>query len=459
MSKGDEGVVNKTYNLLQIILVVAGGIATILACVIAFLSFAAPQDTREFVFRWASIDTPTPIVQTVIITVTPEPDTPVPPPTSTPKPNPTPMLNDTPNIEASVQAAIAATQAALPTNTVAAIQAPTSTPTPSPTQATIINSEQNPSEEGPSWWDTNYSSRDQLVIGNEVDMPLPVSYSVRLDIAGEEASSLFRKSTSAKPGDDIRIVFWDGSQWQEIDRIIDTFTSTQIELWFATKTEVAPNSVSEDYWIYSDNTEALDPPADASRTFLWWDDFSSNTLSSYTVWRADISKFNWQRGTITYDEFEGRLSVLSGDNIAVLLQPPVSEKNLIMEGDMYLTKIFPKSGMYQGYIRVLNTNNFYASSFPVSYYNVTIGKNFEGKQIRIAEGGKLKFPIDNWHHVEIAAYEDRIESWINDVQVAANDEEHEDGGIGLGITQANGYIDNIRVRRYVIPEPSVFFSN
>ena len=320
---------------------------------------------------------------------------------------------------------------------------PTSTPQPAPR------------EEGPPWWDASYSSRQQLTIGNNADTPLPAGYSVKLDLTGEKAIDFFRQSASTQPGDDIRVVYWDGSQWQEVDRYAESFTSAEVRIWFATQDAIPSNGTSEIYWAYFGNAKATDPPADPQEVFLWWDDFHLNTVSKYSVFRHEGG---WRRGAMSYDEAAGRVSITTEDNVSVLVQPPVSGRNLIIEGDLYFMRIFPDSGVYVGFVRVVDTDNLYSVRFPVSVYDAVIRKVDKGKTVEIANAGKLTYPLDTWHHISMGAYEDRLEAWMDGTQIAATDSTFREGGIGIGVSQANGYIDNIRVRKYVSPEPSVFLA-
>lgn len=76
----------------------------------------------------------------------------------------------------------------------------------------------------------------------------------------------------------------------------------------------------------------------------------------------------------------------------------------------------------------------------------------------MANAGKLAYPLDTWHHITVGAYEERIEAWMDGIQMTATDATFREGGIAIGVLEADGYIDNIRVRKYVSPEPSVFLA-
>lgn len=342
---------------------------------------------------------------------------------------------------AEVEAKLAEVQELTPT----AIPPPTLTPQPA-TQS-----------EGPPWWDASYSSRQQLTVGNNADTPLPAGYSVKLTLTGEKATDFFRQSSSAQPGDDVQIVHWDESEWTEVDRYVESFASAEIQIWFVTQDEIPTNGVSRSYWVYFGDAAATEPPADVNKVFLWWDDFHLNTVGKYTVFRSGL-KGNWHKGAISYDEAGERVSVTTGDNINVLVQPPISGGNLLIEGDLYFTKKFPESGEYSAFVRVIDTNNHYTVLFPVSHYDAMIRKVDGGRSVDIANAGKLTYPLDTWHHITMGAYEDRIEAWMDGTQITAIDATFKEGGVGLSVLQANGYIDNIRVRKYVSPEPSVFLS-
>ncbi len=79
-------------NLVIMALAIVGGLATVLSCVIAFITLVAPNQVREIVVRVYTVQTPSPEVQVVQVTIPPPP----PQPTYTPRPTYTPYPTYTP---------------------------------------------------------------------------------------------------------------------------------------------------------------------------------------------------------------------------------------------------------------------------------------------------------------------------------------------------------------------------
>ncbi|MGD2037980.1 MAG: DNRLRE domain-containing protein, partial [Desulfobacterales bacterium] len=70
---------------------------------------------------------------------------------------------------------------------------------------------------GPSWWDSGYAYREQITLTAPASNNVPNGYPVKLTI---DHASLYSAGKSQQDGDDIRIVYWNGSSWAEIDRTL-----------------------------------------------------------------------------------------------------------------------------------------------------------------------------------------------------------------------------------------------
>lgn len=150
---------------------------------------------------------------------------------------------------------------------------------------------------------------------------------------------------------------------------------------------------------------------DTLKVFLWWDDFHTNTVSRYAVFRHEGSwgsKGGWHKGSMSYDSAAERASITTGDDISVLVQPSLQGRNVVIEADLYFTRIFPMDGAYEAYIRVVDTDNYYYVSVPVSSgFVAVITKVNEGRLVEIANAGQLAYPLDTWHHISIGAHQYR----------------------------------------------------
>ena len=108
-------------------------------------------------------------------------------------------------------------------------------------------------------------------------------YSV--DVALNHAS-LVTAGKSLASGNDVRIVYWNGAAWVELDRVLDTASSwnnATTTLWFKTQAAIGTNTFDDNYYIYYGNSAAGAPPANADNIFLMFDDFNGAALDG-TNW-------------------------------------------------------------------------------------------------------------------------------------------------------------------------------
>ncbi|MFC1687568.1 DUF2341 domain-containing protein [Patescibacteria group bacterium] len=95
------------------------------------------------------------------------------------------------------------------------------------------------------------------------------------------ANDIFTKSTSAIPGDDVRIFY----TTTDLDRDIVTFTASEIEIWFKVQADIAaPDSTN--YFLYYGDAAAVNPPADKDNIYLLWDDFNDGSIDP-AKWGTD----------------------------------------------------------------------------------------------------------------------------------------------------------------------------
>ncbi len=120
-----------------------------------------------------------------------------------------------------------------------------------------------------AWWNNNYSFKRNIVIVNQDDNPLPVHYPIHLHFdssTSPTAQELYNASLSPTKGDDFRVVYNDAT---ELDRFVQRFSSTQIDLWFPLQAQISGSgSDSNSYQLYYGNASAASPPADVNDVFL-----------------------------------------------------------------------------------------------------------------------------------------------------------------------------------------------
>ncbi|MFH1828355.1 MAG: DUF2341 domain-containing protein, partial [Nanoarchaeota archaeon] len=140
-----------------------------------------------------------------------------------------------------------------------------------------------------SWWNNSYQYKKQLNITNNVGSTLPSGYSVNFTI--DTTGANFQDD-----GDDLRIVYWNGTDNIELDRVNETaFNSTTTEIWFKTQADIPASSWNDSYYMYYGYSAAVNPLSNKSNVYEVWDDFTNadTTKSSgadvpYSPWDTEL---------------------------------------------------------------------------------------------------------------------------------------------------------------------------
>ncbi len=134
-------------------------------------------------------------------------------------------------------------------------------------------------EGGGSWWDVGYQYRKQVTVQNNNVNILPAHSSVVLNL---DHYSLVQAGKSLSNGNDIRIVYFDGSSWHDLDRINSTSwnqNGTPTKIWFATQQDIAGSATSDSYYLFYDNSAAINPSTNLASIFT--PERDSNTAGLY----------------------------------------------------------------------------------------------------------------------------------------------------------------------------------
>jgi hypothetical protein len=121
-----------------------------------------------------------------------------------------------------------------------------------------------------AWWDPDYAYQRQLTIDAAV-----YGYSVKLVLTGAEAADIYNKSLSS--GDDFRVTWYDSSVWTDLDRELESFTSSNITVWFRIQEPAGWAGGLSNYYLYYGNSTPAAVKADKSLIYDLWDDFDDWT--------------------------------------------------------------------------------------------------------------------------------------------------------------------------------------
>jgi glutamyl endopeptidase len=147
------------------------------------------------------------------------------------------------------------------------------------------------------WWDTGYAYKANIVVLNNDSQTLPQYYPIRLHLdtsTNPTAAQIYNASLSPVKGDDVRIIW---NNLTETTRVIQTFSSTAIDIWFRFAGTIPPlSSDSTTFQIYYSNSAAQNPPDDINFVFPPQNDSFTNNLG---IWH-----FNEGTGTTIHDSSE-----------------------------------------------------------------------------------------------------------------------------------------------------------
>jgi len=133
-----------------------------------------------------------------------------------------------------------------------------------------------------NWWDSNYIYRQQITITNNNISALPSGYSVDISL---DHYSLVSAGKSLSSGDDVRIVYWNGSSNVELDRVNETVwntNGTNADIWFKTQASIAGSGTDNNYYVYYGYAGAGTPPTDKNNVYAFFDGFESGNLDNWT---------------------------------------------------------------------------------------------------------------------------------------------------------------------------------
>lgn len=136
----------------------------------------------------------------------------------------------------------------------------------------------------PSWWDENYTKRRRLTVtNNSADTSLPVDYSISFDF---DHYDQVQQGDALASGDDVRVLWYNGASWEELDRVNSTnwnTAATSTKLWFKNKQAITSSGTDDNYFLYYGNSGASTPPSNANNVYSFYDDFS-DPVFTYANW-------------------------------------------------------------------------------------------------------------------------------------------------------------------------------
>lgn len=135
-----------------------------------------------------------------------------------------------------------------------------------------------------SWWDSSYSYKTEIEVSTGSALSSSYSMHVNMDLDGLVSQNKVRSDM-----EDVRVVYFDGASYTELDRHIRQ-ASSGYDIWFTAQDSYTANSTaSGEYYVYYGNSSATFAPKDYSNVYLFFDDFNGSSLSGQ--WNGSTSAY------------------------------------------------------------------------------------------------------------------------------------------------------------------------
>jgi len=304
----------------------------------------------------------------------------------------------------------------------------------------------------------DYQKRIQINVTNNMTEALSKDYSVSFSL---NTWYLTNQGELQADGDDLRIAYNDSGSWVELNRVNGTaFNTYKTHIWFMTKKSIAANSYDANYWIYYGNPSVSDPPNNPKQVFLFFDDFNDENY-----WGWNITSGIWT--VPEYPTSSGNY-VVHGDNNDYLYKEP----------DLYGNVSISARIRWDGGDRRRGVSIRFDPSGTISYRLQT---NSNENQIELRRQNITDTLINNtatfpsgtnysagdWYRYEIAAQTvNTNEVWVrgriyDDNMTLRTELTYLDtSGSALYTTgqvalYGEGWFDDVIIRKFVNPEPTV----
>ncbi|MGY4884300.1 MAG: DUF2341 domain-containing protein [Nanobdellota archaeon] len=196
-----------------------------------------------------------------------------------------------------------------------------------------------------SWWNTDYENRKLINITNPSSSVLVQNYSmvIVVDTTGIDFQD---------DGDDLRIIYWNGTHNIELDRFNDSFFNlATTNIWFRIQSDISSGSYDDNYYIYYNNSEASNPPNNGSKVFEFFDDFNrANSTTIGNGWTETTGTWeiinNWVRNTLNGDSDLTRTTTTTNHSIRALANQVITDADLKLS---IRSSLSPTGGYTYGY--------------------------------------------------------------------------------------------------------------
>jgi hypothetical protein len=309
--------------------------------------------------------------------------------------------------------------------------------------------------DGQSWWNPDFPLRRALAVE-----AAPYAYTMRLYLDGStvpSAQELVAQSAQSG-GQDLRLVRYDGSVWEELDRHIVAFDPAGVEIRFRIQELAGFAGGAASYYLYYGNNSADAPLADLSGVYRRWHDFEGDTIGS-----DGSPAFNplpvgeWQ----VVDDSGNRVYRANGGSRHSAQLAGLDLEDGVFEARMKVTAPDFGNANHNGF--AIRVNNFipdeldaYVPQMRGNEQITAISTYRTGSFVTTGTTMASTIEVAQWYRLRAEFAANTVNFYINDsLSASMTDAEQLRRGIGLFGFSCEVVFDDVSARDLILPEPAV----
>ena len=298
---------------------------------------------------------------------------------------------------------------------------------------------------GQGWFNSNWQYRIPVTISNPGG--ILTDFQVKVDLG-----PAFRWDYARADGADIRFTSDDGMT--TLDFWVEKWNSgTSATIWVEVP-EIAANPESTNIYMYFGYSGA-GSASNGFNTFLFFDDFNSGELDLGAGRRWEASGGTWTVQTdIQHDDASGGVAEGIAGTAYRILKSSFTGTDYILEG--WGKQV---AGRTWGFgIRTTDVQHTYSLNL---YADLDLAPNlylynWNGGGATVWNGNQGAIDMNKWYKLGIKAYSNNFDIYFNDqYRTTTTNSQWDAGAVALFIDNGQtARYDDVRVRKYVVSEPS-----
>ncbi len=125
------------------------------------------------------------------------------------------------------------------------------------------------------WWQSGWQYRLPLTVQNNATAAaVPVDYSVKVVINSSQLISAQQMQSGCA---DLRVGYFNGTSWTELNRVVNYCNAAQTEVWFALQRSIAASGSDSAYYVYYGNATAGAAPSNGEDVFVFYENWENGS--------------------------------------------------------------------------------------------------------------------------------------------------------------------------------------